>query len=225
MQPLYPLRFTPIFRRYVWGGRKLGTLLGKQIGQGNDYAESWELVDRGEDQSRVADGPLAGTTLGDLGADRGQELVRPPSSAIAISAVVQVSRLRKNALRASASQRRTGGTAHSARFRQGRSVGGAGRRGEQFDLRRAETRLRSARTGARSPSRHVRTLFASPGTETRRLPVFARRRGSCIGSGACDCRNSASQRRHVSIVRLESAGRRRQTAAAARESGARGDRL
>ena len=74
MQPLYPLQFTPIFRHYVWGGRKLGTLLGKQIGQGNDYAESWELVDRGDDQSRVADGPLVGTTLGDLRADRGQEL-------------------------------------------------------------------------------------------------------------------------------------------------------
>ncbi len=56
------------------GRRKLGTLLDKQIGQGNDYAESWELVDRGNDQSRVADGPLAGATLGELRADRGQEL-------------------------------------------------------------------------------------------------------------------------------------------------------
>jgi mannose-6-phosphate isomerase len=74
MHPLYPLRFTPIFRRYVWGGRKLGTLLGKSIGQGNDYAESWELVDRGDDQSRVADGPLAGTTLSELRECRGQEL-------------------------------------------------------------------------------------------------------------------------------------------------------
>jgi mannose-6-phosphate isomerase len=74
MHPLYPLQFTPIFRRYVWGGRKLGTLLGKQIGQGNDYAESWELVDRGDDQSRIADGPLAGTTLQELCERRGPEL-------------------------------------------------------------------------------------------------------------------------------------------------------
>jgi len=72
--PLYPLRFTPIFRRYVWGGRKLGTLLDKPLGDGNDYAESWELVDRGEDQSLVADGPLAGTTLGQLRETRGPEL-------------------------------------------------------------------------------------------------------------------------------------------------------
>ena len=33
MTPLYPLRFAPLFRRYLWGGRKLATLLGKDIGQ------------------------------------------------------------------------------------------------------------------------------------------------------------------------------------------------
>jgi mannose-6-phosphate isomerase len=74
MQPLYPFRFTPLFRRYVWGGRKLKTLLDKAIGEGSDYAESWELVDRGDDQSQVVDGPLAGTTLGKLREHRGQEL-------------------------------------------------------------------------------------------------------------------------------------------------------
>ena len=41
----YPLRFEPIFRRYLWGGRKLGTLLNKPIGEGDDYAESSEIVD------------------------------------------------------------------------------------------------------------------------------------------------------------------------------------
>ena len=63
---LYPLRFEPIFRRYLWGGRRLATVLGKPIGEGSDYAESWEIVDHGPDQSRVAFGPLAGSTLGDL---------------------------------------------------------------------------------------------------------------------------------------------------------------
>lgn len=74
MSALYPLRFEPIFRRYLWGGRKLGTMLGKAIAEGNDYAESWEVVDRDDDQSRVAAGPLAGTTLGELVKDRGLEL-------------------------------------------------------------------------------------------------------------------------------------------------------
>ena len=64
--PLYPLRFEPILKRYLWGGRRLGTELGKPIGAGSDYAESWELVDRRGDESRVAAGPLQGTTLGQL---------------------------------------------------------------------------------------------------------------------------------------------------------------
>ncbi len=63
---LYPLRFQPLFKRYLWGGRRLGTVLNKPIGDGNDYAESWELVDHGSDQSVVASGPLAGTTLAEL---------------------------------------------------------------------------------------------------------------------------------------------------------------
>jgi len=75
MSALYPLRFEPIFRRYLWGGRKLGTLLGKPIGDGDDYAESWEVVDRGDDQSRVAVGPLAGTSLDELVKNHGEELL------------------------------------------------------------------------------------------------------------------------------------------------------
>ena len=62
----YLLRFQPLFRRYLWGGRRLGTMLGKAIGPGDDYAESWEIVDHGDDQSVVANGPLAGKTLGEL---------------------------------------------------------------------------------------------------------------------------------------------------------------
>ncbi|MEM8944741.1 MAG: type I phosphomannose isomerase catalytic subunit [Planctomycetota bacterium] len=70
----YPLRFEPIFRRYLWGGRRLETMLGKAIGAGDDYAESWELVDHGEDQSVVKSGPLAGQTLAQLVADHGEDL-------------------------------------------------------------------------------------------------------------------------------------------------------
>ncbi len=71
---LYPLRFEPIFRRYLWGGRQLGELLHKPIGEGDDYAESWEIVDHGADQSRVAAGPLAGTTLTELVLRHNREL-------------------------------------------------------------------------------------------------------------------------------------------------------
>lgn len=60
---LYPFAFRPVFRSYIWGGRRLGEVLGKPIGDDPRYAESWEIVDHGEDQSVVADGPLAGKTL------------------------------------------------------------------------------------------------------------------------------------------------------------------
>ena len=53
------------------------TVLGKPIGPGDDYAESWEVADHGADQSIVDFGPLAGTTLGELVLGRGDELVGP----------------------------------------------------------------------------------------------------------------------------------------------------
>ena len=72
---LYPLKFRPIFREYLWGGRRLGEVLAKPIGDAPKYAESWEVVDHGEDQSVVVDGPLAGRTLGELIAEHGSALV------------------------------------------------------------------------------------------------------------------------------------------------------
>jgi mannose-6-phosphate isomerase len=71
----YPLRFQPNYRRYIWGGRRLETVLGKSLGEGDDYAESWEIVDRGEDQSIVAAGPLAGRQLGQLVREQGADLL------------------------------------------------------------------------------------------------------------------------------------------------------
>jgi mannose-6-phosphate isomerase len=74
MPPLPPLRFKPILREYLWGGHRLGTELGKPIGSGPHYAESWEVVDHRDDQSVVLDGPLVGKTLHELVTTRGREL-------------------------------------------------------------------------------------------------------------------------------------------------------
>jgi mannose-6-phosphate isomerase len=68
------LRFEPLLKRYLWGGRRLGDLLGKPIGEATDYAESWELVDRPDGQSIVAEGPLRGESLGGLMARYGKAL-------------------------------------------------------------------------------------------------------------------------------------------------------
>jgi mannose-6-phosphate isomerase len=69
-----PLRFRPILKQYLWGGRRLGSELGKPIGDDDHYAESWEIVDHGTDQSVVAEGPLTGKTLHDLVRNEGPAL-------------------------------------------------------------------------------------------------------------------------------------------------------
>jgi mannose-6-phosphate isomerase len=61
-----PLRFKPLFREYLWGGRRLETELNKRLGSAPRYAESWEIVDHGGDQSIVDDGPHAGQSLHEL---------------------------------------------------------------------------------------------------------------------------------------------------------------
>lgn len=66
MTSLYSLRFRPIYRRYLWGGRRFESLLGKTLPPGGDWAESWEISDHGADQSVVEFGPLAGMTLHEL---------------------------------------------------------------------------------------------------------------------------------------------------------------
>ena len=72
---LTPLILAPIYRTYLWGGRRFETALGRTLPADGVYAESWQLVDRGTDQSVVAAGPLAGITLGSLVSNRGHELL------------------------------------------------------------------------------------------------------------------------------------------------------
>jgi mannose-6-phosphate isomerase len=64
---LYPLTFEPVFKERVWGGSLLSDALNKKIPSPDAIiGESWELVDLPDDQSCVAAGPLAGTSLHEL---------------------------------------------------------------------------------------------------------------------------------------------------------------
>ena len=72
--PRAPLELTPILKRIRWGGRRLGSRLGKDLGPGEDWAESWEVADHGGDQSVVAAGPFAGWTLDRLVKERTAEM-------------------------------------------------------------------------------------------------------------------------------------------------------
>jgi mannose-6-phosphate isomerase len=63
---LHPLTFEPIFQERIWGGRKLETLYGKKLPPGKIIGESWEISDRADANSVVANGPLAGRSLASL---------------------------------------------------------------------------------------------------------------------------------------------------------------
>jgi mannose-6-phosphate isomerase len=59
----YPLCFKPLFQERIWGGRALETVYGKPLPPGKLIGESWEISDRDDAASEVANGPLAGKTL------------------------------------------------------------------------------------------------------------------------------------------------------------------
>ena len=65
-QPLHPLRFEPLFEYRLWGGRRLGEFLHTTLPGDDPIGEAWVLSDREARASKVAEGPLAGTTLGQL---------------------------------------------------------------------------------------------------------------------------------------------------------------
>jgi mannose-6-phosphate isomerase len=75
------LMFEPLLREVVWGGRALGTLLGKDLPPGALIGESWELVDLPDAQSVVARGELAGATLAGLMAAHAADLLGGASAA------------------------------------------------------------------------------------------------------------------------------------------------
>jgi mannose-6-phosphate isomerase len=75
MSPLYPLIFHPIFKERVWGGRNLARLYGKALPPKVPIGESWEISDRPEGVSVIANGPLAGKDLRWLMRHRAVELL------------------------------------------------------------------------------------------------------------------------------------------------------
>lgn len=60
---MYPLKFKPIFKHRIWGGRKLQEVFCKDLPAGEKIGESWELADLPKDKSLIANGELQGKTL------------------------------------------------------------------------------------------------------------------------------------------------------------------
>ena len=79
---LYPLIFHPIFKERVWGGRNLERLYGKALPPSVPIGESWEISDRPEGVSVIANGPLAGKNLRWLMEHQADELLGPTRSQV-----------------------------------------------------------------------------------------------------------------------------------------------
>jgi mannose-6-phosphate isomerase len=71
---LYPLRFRPVYKDYIWGGEKIIRRFNRSAPPGI-YAESWEVSTRPEGMSEVVNGPLSGVTLDELCRRRGQDVL------------------------------------------------------------------------------------------------------------------------------------------------------
>lgn len=71
---VYPLRFEPVYRSHVWGGSRIAGKY-RRAGLPEKCAESWEISDRADGMSVVADGPLKGRTLCDLVRLMGENLL------------------------------------------------------------------------------------------------------------------------------------------------------
>jgi mannose-6-phosphate isomerase len=71
---LYPLLFEPVLKKYVWGGRSLETLYGRDLPDGI-VAESWEIAAHRDGATLVENGRLAGRTLIELQAMYGLALI------------------------------------------------------------------------------------------------------------------------------------------------------
>lgn len=74
MNALYHLCFKPIYQHYIWGGDKIPKKYQRDIPPGV-YAESWEISDRHDGMSVVANGALAGRTLAEIIHTHGADLL------------------------------------------------------------------------------------------------------------------------------------------------------
>jgi mannose-6-phosphate isomerase len=64
--PMYPLRFEPMYQYRLWGGRRLADLLTTPLPGDGPIGEAWLLSDRDDHSSKVAAGPLKGSTIRQL---------------------------------------------------------------------------------------------------------------------------------------------------------------
>lgn len=68
------MMFTPVYKDYPWGGSRIPATYHRDLPAGT-YAESWEITDRADGMSVVANGSLAGQTLHQVLKDHPSEIL------------------------------------------------------------------------------------------------------------------------------------------------------
>lgn len=73
---LYPMIFEPYYKEVMWGGNKLKNVLKRPLpSEGTPIGEAWEICDRPEAESTVANGPLTGVSINELVRNFGRDFV------------------------------------------------------------------------------------------------------------------------------------------------------
>ncbi len=72
-----PIRLRPLYMERVWGGRMIASLYKRELPGDAPIGESWEVVDRADEQSVVEGGPLDGLTLHELWQKHRAEIFGP----------------------------------------------------------------------------------------------------------------------------------------------------
>lgn len=71
---MYPIKFKPVYKSKVWGGRALEERLLREIPEG-PIGESWELAAHEKGESLISNGPWAGETLSYVLQKKGESLL------------------------------------------------------------------------------------------------------------------------------------------------------
>ena len=224
MPAWYPLRFRPILKRYLWGGRRLGTVLHKPIGREEDYAESWEVSDHPNGQSVIADGSLAGTSLSELIRECGAGLLgrhHPQARFPLLFKFLDCRRSSPCKCIPTTGRPRTG----SAGPGQNGSLDRAGRGAGRGCLCGTETRPRSAAFEREVLPTERRSCVCISSSRASAIASSFRRARSRAGRRAVGRGDPAGERHHVSTVRLESGRAGRQGTLAAHRGIPSGDQL
>lgn len=73
-----PITFKPLYMERVWGGREFERVYDRNLPDPDKpFGESWEIVDREDEQSVVDEGPLAGIALHELWTSQREEIFGP----------------------------------------------------------------------------------------------------------------------------------------------------